>query len=379
MNALNHDPFLSRETFFGDLQRIDQRPDPDANPLHGIIFAYDQHIGSPLIVSDGLLRHQESTSLLDRDTDPGIESRQDRSVRIRKDSSEQQRPGGGSQADGCKIEAALVRVALFVKKTHKDRPLYLMNLAGRPMGFPHQPGEIRIADVEVDVDGVDLAQLGQGGALTRTHQASRVLQPSIDPTIERSGDLRIAQIELGQVSGRFCDLQVGLCGIPLISPVVYIFLGGGFLLQQVGVSDQLLFRIIHLGPLQQDLPFSLPKRVLIGVLLNEKKGLAFFDRLPILEEDHFQIPGNPGNELYRKDRLGISGQFQVVIDRPLHRVSDRYLGRRRRRRSLFFARRQENKKDQKRGPHCDAQILSNDPFFSVRHRLSPDATSREAV
>ncbi len=136
----------------------------------------------------------------------------------------------------------------------EDRPFLWLGLARRPMGLSHQAGQIRIADREIDIDGIDLVDLSQDRIFARTHQVARVFQPSVDPAVKRSRDLRIAQIELGQVPLGLRRQQVGLGRIPLIPPVVHVRLSGGLLLQQVGVAIQFDFGILQLGLLQQNLP-----------------------------------------------------------------------------------------------------------------------------
>jgi len=55
-------------------------------------------------------------------------------------------------------------------------------------------GQIEIADVEIDVERIDLADLGQGGVPVRAHQVAWVLQPSIDTPVERGRDRGVVQV-----------------------------------------------------------------------------------------------------------------------------------------------------------------------------------------
>ena len=83
-----------------------------------------------------------------------------------------------------------------------------------------------------------------------THQVAGVFQPSVDPAVERGPDLRIAQIEFGQVPLSLGGKEIGLGRIPLVSPVVHVGLRGCLLLHQIGVAIQLDLGIIQLGLLQ---------------------------------------------------------------------------------------------------------------------------------
>ena len=138
------------------------------------------------------------------------------------DSPQQQGSSSGGKADRSKIQAALMGIIFFIRQAHIYRPWFGTSLPRYPAGFSHQSSQIRVADVEINIDGINLVDRCQDGVSTRAHEVPRVFQPSINPAIKRSRDLRIAQIEFGQVSGRFCRLQVGLGRIPLISPVVYV-------------------------------------------------------------------------------------------------------------------------------------------------------------
>ena len=126
-----------------------------------LLFVHDQHIGAALIISDRFLRHQKSWPFLDRHAHTGIESRQDLPVGVWEDSPHQQGAGRGGKTDGREIELALMGVALFVKDSGKNRPLHITGLPRRPTRLSHQAGQVCIADVEIDIDGIDPVDLCQ--------------------------------------------------------------------------------------------------------------------------------------------------------------------------------------------------------------------------
>jgi hypothetical protein len=211
--------------------------------------------------------------------------------------------------------------------------------------FP-ETGQIQIVDREINVDGIDLVQLGQNRGLPGPYEIARIHQPPIDAAAEGGFDRGVAEVELGQLPLGLRRHEVCLCRIPLVPPVVYVHLGGGVLLEQRGVSIQLDLGIFHLSFLQQNGRLGLLQVVLVSILLNEEEQLVLFHQLPIPEEDLFQIPSNPGNQLHRIDGLGIAGQFQILGHRPPHRLGDRNRrGRRRRLLGLFGAARLEDKED----------------------------------
>ena len=159
----------------------------------------------------------------------------------------------------------------------KYRPFFGTSLPGYPASFSHQTGQIRIADVEIDIDGIDLVDLGQDGIFTRTHQVPRIFQPAINSSVKRSPDLRVAQIELGQVPLRFRRPQVGLGRIPLVSPVVYVGLERLPSAAPDWSNASIEFRHTPAGPsASRDCGLGLPQVVLVRVLLNEKEQLTLF-------------------------------------------------------------------------------------------------------
>ena len=217
-------------------------------------------------------------------------------------------------------------IAVLIRQPGVDRPLPPVRGAGDSARDLEQPRQVEIADVEVDVNRVDLVDLGQDRAVaSRSDEIAGVHQPSIHPAVERGGDPGVVQVELGQISLGLGGAEVGRRGVPLEAPVFDVGPGGRVVLDQVGVAGQLGFGPLQLGPVLQDGGLGLPEVVLVRVLLDDEERLALLDLLPVLEEDLFEIPHHPGDQLDGVDGLGVTGEIQTVGHRLLHGLGNRHL------------------------------------------------------
>jgi hypothetical protein len=79
-----------------------------------------------------------------------------------------------------------------------------------------------IVDSEVDVDGIDLVDLGENGLLPRAYHIARVFQAPVDATIKRGGHLGVFQVQPGQIASRFRRHQGRPCRIAAVFLQVHI-------------------------------------------------------------------------------------------------------------------------------------------------------------
>src|SRR5207249_10293341 len=190
----------------------------------------------------GDIGNQPGAALLERHAHARIEARQDLAVRVGQDAAHQQGAGGGRQVDGGEVEVTLVGIAVLIGQPGVDRPLPPVRGAGDPARDLEQSRQVEIADAEVDVNRVDLVDLGQDRAVaSRSDEIAGVHQPSIHSAVEWGGDHGVVQIELGQVSLGLGGAEVGRRGVPLVVPVFDVGPGGRAALDQVGVAGYLGF------------------------------------------------------------------------------------------------------------------------------------------
>ena len=228
-------------------------------------------------------------------------------------------------------------IARLIGQTEIQGDVLANNGAHRFLGILGDIQEVPLIDGEVDIEGVDLVDIGQEGGFAGAHQIAGVFQPAADAADEGRGHLGVAQVEPGQVALRLGGHDRGLGRIPLVEPVVHIRLGRGLLGHQFGEPGIFGLGMEEFGLLGENLRLRLLEFGLIGVLLDQKQQLPFLDQVAVFEKDLLQVALDPGLELHRVDGLGVAGEFKVIGHRLRHRLTDRDLGRRRRHEGVFVA------------------------------------------
>ena len=336
--AVGDDPLLVIQAFGDDGQVLDLGAEFDAPALDDVFVVHHQHVGAQLVEADGHGGNQQGGLVVGhRDAQLGEQPRQHHALGIGEDPPERQGAGGGVEADAGEIQVALVGIALLVGETEIQGNVLANDGAHRCLDILGDIQEVVLIDGEVDIEGVDLIDIGQEGGFAGAHQVAGVFQPAADAAVEGRGHLGVAQVEPGQVPLRLRGHDRGLGRIPLVEPVVHIRLGRGLLGHQLGEPGIFGLGMEEFGLLGENLRLRLLEFGFVGVLLDQKQQLPFFDPVAVFEVDLLQVALDPGLELHRVDGLGVAGEFQVIGHRLFHRLTDRDLGRRRRHVGVFFA------------------------------------------
>ncbi len=152
--------------------------------------------------------------------------------------TQQQRAGARIDADRREVDPAFVRIAGLVGQPgqYRHRPGAVVALAGLllPLADTQQ---IELVDREVDVDRIDLVDLGERRLLAAgAHDVADVDKPSPHATVERRRHLRVADVQIGEV-----DLRLGVGErrsrrIALKAPIIDVGGSRRLLLEQARVS-----------------------------------------------------------------------------------------------------------------------------------------------
>ena len=219
-----------------------------------------------------------------------------------------------------------------------------------PRHFGAQPFDVDFADVEVDVDRIELndrRKLGRSRAAADV-LANRHLMRRNDP-VERRFDMGVVDVELGELRACLGLREVRLRGVARRQQLVVLLLaralGGDERRDAVEVSLRLIERSLcacH-GRL------SLRKLDVVGARLDGEEERAGFDESAVLVADAVDKSRHPGDKVVEIDRRGRPRQVEVAGDRPLGGRRNRHLGRRRRDIAILAAAGSEN---QRRGGEC---------------------------
>ena len=228
-------------------------------------------------------------------------------------------------------------IALLVGETKIQRNMLANDGGNRCLDILGNIQEVVLVNGEIDIEGVDLIDIGQEGGFAGAHQVAGVFQAAADAAVKGRSHLGVAQVEPGQVPLRLRRHDRGFGRIPLVEPVVHIRLGRGFLGHQLGEPGIFGLSMKEFGLLGENLRLRLLEFGFVSVLLDQKQHLIFFHPVAVLEVDLLQVALDPGLELHRVNGLGVTGKFKVIGHRLFHRLTDRDLGRRRRHVGVFLA------------------------------------------
>ena len=200
-----------------------------------------------------------------------------------------------------------------------------------------------LADLEIDVDRVDLHDARQLGRTGIADQRTDTDQVARRDAVERRRHLGVAEVDVG-------DLEVGLraedggAGFGELGlGIVDARLGGELLLPQ-----RRLAAVFDLGVGLRSLVgfergLGLIELRLIGVLLDDEQQIALFDRGPVDIFDLFEKALHARFELDLVERLGVAGELDVKRHVLLQRLRDHDLGRRRRNIGILLAASRQNR------------------------------------
>ncbi len=119
--AIDDDPFVALETLGDDAVAINFGAKCDPPALHHFLVVDDEDIGTPLVITQGYFRHQESHfGLGNGDAHPGKHSGQDNILGVVENGPEHQAAGGGIEGDGGKIEVTLMGIAFLIGEADVD-------------------------------------------------------------------------------------------------------------------------------------------------------------------------------------------------------------------------------------------------------------------